>query len=171
MDTIGVPPKVRQQSRHVASRRCLTSSAHPVPKVTFTSILLAVPLSTTPGRLSYHVPCDERLAGDSSHPPLPSLRLGRSFVFQPAAGLRQEELQIPAPWRNQPQRYGREKTQLCAIRIPCRPCRGGQGEPPEPNFTKREKLTTRRCQARTIFVGGIGIVGLGNPPNLHFLNF
>jgi len=109
MDTIGVPPKVRQQSRHVASRRCLTSSAHPVPKVTFTSILLAVPLSTTPGKLSYHVPCDERLAGDSSHPPLPSLRLGRSFVFQPAAGLRQEELQIPVPWRNQPQRYGREK--------------------------------------------------------------
>ena len=45
----------------------------------------------------------------SSHPPLPSLRLRRSFVFQPAAGLRQEELQIPVPWRNQTQRYGRDK--------------------------------------------------------------
>ena len=44
----------------------------------------------------------------SSHPPMPSLRLGRSFVFQPAAGLRQEELQIPVPWRNQTQRFGRD---------------------------------------------------------------
>ena len=66
----------------------------------------------------------------------------------------------PAIWK-------RKKTQLYAIRIPCRPCRGGQGEPPEQNFTKREKWTTRRCQARTIFVGGACInldLDLVSPP-------
>ena len=37
-------------------------------------------------------------------------------------------------------------------------CRGGQGEPPEPDLTKREKWATRRrCQARAIFAGGASI--------------
>ena len=156
--TMAAKPWTRLESHQSTS--AISSCCFEVPNKQRTSSALsdfyvntlAVPLSTISRKLSYHVPCDERLAGDSSHPPLPSLRLGRSVVFQPAAGLRQEELQIPVPWRYHIPEIWKRPLNSTPTSFPAGLAGVTQHRAtPEPNFTKERHDVAK--QAPYFFLG------------------